>query len=61
MWQVRVTIKFKNCEISIKIPPYRLNEKQKRIKISNILSELKKENKIINTGTDTKSCWKSVI
>ncbi len=41
--------------------PDRLNEKQKMVKISNILAELKKESKIINTGSDTKPCWKPVI
>jgi len=36
-----------------------LNDKQKTNKISNILSELKREKKIINVGSDTKPCWKS--
>jgi ATP-dependent DNA helicase RecG len=41
--------------------PDRLEEKQKLNKISNILGELKRESKIINTGSDTKPCWKSII
>ena len=40
--------------------PELLTDTQKETKISNILRELRHENKIINTGSDTKSNWISI-
>ena len=34
-----------------------MDEKQKKIKINNLLSELRKKNRIVNEGTDTKPNW----
>jgi ATP-dependent DNA helicase RecG len=39
-----------------KLPDW-MDEKQKKIKINNILSEMRKTNRIVNEGTDTKSKW----
>jgi ATP-dependent DNA helicase RecG len=39
-----------------KLPEW-MNEKQKKVKINNLLSEMRKKNRIANNGTDTKSKW----
>jgi ATP-dependent DNA helicase RecG len=39
-----------------KLPDW-MDEKRKKIKINNILSEMRKTNRIVNEGTDTKSKW----
>lgn len=39
-----------------KLPDW-MDEKQKKIKINNLLSEMRKKNRIVNVGTDTKSKW----
>lgn len=39
-----------------KLPDW-MDEKQKKIKINNLLSELRKKNRIVNEGTDTKPKW----
>jgi ATP-dependent DNA helicase RecG len=39
-----------------KLPDW-MDEKQKKIKINNLLSEMRKTNRIVNEGTDTKSKW----
>lgn len=38
--------------------PDLMNDDQKTNKVTNILQELKRENQIINTGTDAKPIWK---
>jgi ATP-dependent DNA helicase RecG len=39
-----------------KLPDW-MDDKQKKIKINNLLSEMRKKNRIVNEGTDTKSKW----
>ena len=39
-----------------KLPNW-MGDKQKKIKINNLLSEMRKKNRIINVGTDTKPNW----
>lgn len=39
-----------------KLPDW-MNGKQKKIKVNNLLSELRRKNKIVNKGTDTQSKW----
>lgn len=39
-----------------KLPEW-MNEKQKKIKINNLLSEMRMKNRIVNEGTDTKPKW----
>lgn len=43
-----------------KLPEW-MNEKQKKVKINNLLSEMRKRKRIVNEGTDTKSKWVLVI
>jgi len=40
-----------------KLPDF-MNEKQRKIKISNILNKLRNDKKIINTGSDKKPIWR---
>ena len=39
-----------------KLPEW-MTEKQKKVKINNLLSEMRKKNRIVNQGTDTKPQW----
>lgn len=39
-----------------KLPDW-MNDKQKKIKINNLLSTLRRDGQIKNTGTDRKSSW----
>ncbi|WP_298143013.1 RNA-binding domain-containing protein [Flavobacterium sp.] len=39
-----------------KLPDW-MDDKQRKIKINNLLSEMRKKNRIVNEGTDTKSKW----
>ena len=43
-----------------KLPEW-MNEKQKKVKINNLLSEMRKRKRIVNEGTDTKSKWVLII